>query len=257
MEQSISKVEQTKKVRNTVGFLLTVVMIGLTIFVLYIQNENYMTIETSTDLALTSNVKQSENYRHYVKKYSDTKAKLAETQTRLSKMTLELELVSKELESTKSVLSDTQNLLAQAQEENDVLKNNPQASAKLQKIRAAAKTSNQVVEKNLQDLQKKNQAYGGELAKLQNDLNSYQTNVEDLEKGKEIIQEFKMKIRAVKDKMNDLKREARLAKIAAQDEHDRQMAILGNNGYLLKDGESKAVAKAQEKSVEIDVQFVP
>jgi chromosome segregation ATPase len=257
MEQPINKAEQSKKVRNTVGFLLTVVMIGLTIFVLYIQNENYMTIESSTDLALNSNVKQSENYRHYVKKYSDTKAKLAETQTRLSKMTLELELVSKELESTKSVLSDTQNLLAQTQEENNVLKGDPTAAAKLQKIRTAARASGQIVEKNLQDLQKKNQAYSGELAQLQNDLNNYQTNVNDLEEGKAIIQQFKLKIRAVKEKMNDLKREARLAKIAAQDEHDRQMVILGNNGYLIKDGQSKAVAKAQEKSVEIDVQFVP
>jgi chromosome segregation ATPase len=251
-----NQAEQTKKVKNTVGFMLTVVMIGLTAFVLYIQNENYHVIETSTDLSLNAHVRQSDNYRQYVKKYSDTKAQLAETQTRLSKMTLELELVSKELESTKSVLSDTQNMLAQTQEESRVLSGNPEGAARLERIRSA-QSINEKVSKNLAGLQKKNETYGKELTKLNNDLNNYQSNVEDINQGKQIIREFKAKIHAVKQKMNDLRREARLAKISAQDEHDRQMAILGNNGYLFKDGQSKSVAQAQEKTIDIDVQFVP
>jgi chromosome segregation ATPase len=253
-----TKVEKNKKVRNTVGFMLTVVMIGLTGFVLYIQNENYQTIETSSDLSLNSNVRQSENYRHYVKKYTDTKAQLVETQSRLSKMTLELELVSKELESTKSVLSDTQNFLAQTQEENNMLRGDPTAAAKLQKIQAA-KTTNQTVSKNLDNLQKKNEAYSGELTKLRDDMLNYQTNAQDLEEGKAIINEFKKKIKLVKEKMNSLRREARLAKIAAQEERDRQLAILGNGGFIIKDGEIRsATAQAQtEKTVDIDVKFVP
>jgi hypothetical protein len=249
--------EQNKKVRNTVGFLLTVVMIGLTAFVLYIQNENYQTIETSSDLSLNANVRQSDNYRHYVKRYNDTKAQLVETQTRLSKMTLELELVSKELESTKSVLSDTQNMLAQTQEENKVLSGDPMAAARLQKINAAARKVNDKVAKNLEGLQKKNDSYGKELVQLNHDLNNYQANISDLKEGNDIINEFKMKIKAVKQKMNDLRREARLAKISAQEEHDRQMVILGNNGFMFKDGQSKSVAQASEKSVDIDVKFVP
>jgi chromosome segregation ATPase len=256
-----NKVEKNKKVRNTVGIFLTVVMIGLTGFVLYIQNENYQTYETSTDLALNSNVRQSENYRHYVKRYNETRSQLAETQTRLSKMTLELELVSKELESTKSVLSDTQNMLAQAQDENGVLKGDPIAMARLQKIQSSATSNNQAVAKNLENLQKKNDSYNEELSKLRDDLNNSQTNAKDMAEGKAIIKEFKKKIGAVKEKMNALRREARLAKIKAQQEHDRQMAILGNNGYLLKDGQiqmaNEAEAAPEKKAVDIDVQFVP
>ena len=255
-----NKAENNKKVRNTVGFLLTVVMIGLTGFVLYTQNENYQTIETSSDLSLNANVRQAENYRQYVKKYSDTRAELTETQTRLSKMTLELELVSKELESTKSVLTDTQNMLAQAQEENKVLTGDPAAAARLQKLRAT-NTSNEAVAKNLEDLQKKNESYSGELAQLRNDMNNYQSNVADLDEGRNIIKEFKMKINAVKQKMNGLRREARLAKITAQEERDRQMAVLGNNGFLVKDGQVKLANQPPQengqKAVDIDVQFVP
>jgi chromosome segregation ATPase len=255
---TVNKVEQSKKVRNTVGFLLTVVMMGLTIFVLYIQSENYQTIETSSDLSLNAHVRQSDNYRQYVKKYNDTKAQLLDTQTRLSKMTLELELVSKELESTKTALSDTQNMLAQAQEENKVMHGDPQASARLQKLQASANSTNQVASRKLENLQKKNESYNGELAKLQSDLNNYQADVKDLDKGKAMIREFKAKINAVKEKMAALKREAHMAQVAAQAEHDRQLAILGNNGFMFKDGQSKAVAQVQpEKSVDIDVKFVP
>ena len=250
------KTEKNKKVRNTVGFLLTVVMIGLTGFVLYIQNENYQTIETSSDLSLNANAGQAENYRHYVKRYTDTKAQLVETQSRLSKMTLELELVSKELESTKSVLSDTQNFLVQTQEENKVLRGDPTAAANLQKIQAARAT-NQAVSKNLDNLQKKNDAYSGELSQLRNDMLNYQTNAQDLKEGKAIINEFKKKIRAVKERMNDLRREAHVAKIAAQEERDRQLATLGNGGFIVKDGQIKSASDQPEKTVDIDVKFVP
>jgi chromosome segregation ATPase len=255
--EKTSQVEQTKKVRNTVGFMLTVVMIGLTVFVLYIQNENYQTIESSSDLALNSTVHQSDNYRQYVKKYNDTKAQLMETQTHLSKMTLELELVSKELESTKTALTDTQTLLAKTQEENKVLSGDPAAAARLEKLQASAKSTNQVVSKKLEGLQKKNETYGGELAKLQDDLNNYQTDTTDIKQGQDMIRQFKQKIKVVKDKMAALKREAHLTKVAAQAEQDRQLAILGNNGFLVKDGQVKMADKGQEKSVDIDVKFVP
>lgn len=247
------KTDQTRKVRNTVGLLLTIVMMGLTGYVLYIQSENYKTMESSSDMALTSHSQQAENYRHYVKEYTTAKQELDETQTRLSKMTMELELVSKELDSTKAMLSQTEALLAQAQQENQVLKGDPQAMANMQKL-----FGNQVnmAGKNLDTLKKQNESYSEEMGKLRGDLNNYQSNAADLKEGRSIINELKNKIRSVKDKMRALKKDAVIAREAAQKEHDQQLIALGNNGYVIKDGELQLTGKGK-KTVDIDVKFVP
>lgn len=247
------KMEQSKKVRNTVGFLLTVVMLGLTGYVLYIQSENYKTLELTTDLNANAHVRQAENYRHYVKEFSSTRQQLEETQTRLEKMTMELELVSKELDSTKSILSETEALLAQAQQENKILKGDPQAMANMQKLFG---TQTNVAGKNIDNLKKQNETYNEELSKLRGDLNNYQTNVADIKEAKSIIRELKNKIASVKEKMRALKKDAAAAREAAQKERDRQLTLLGNNGYVVKDGEVQLTNKAK-KTVDIDVQIVP
>ncbi len=240
-----NKAEQNKKARNTVGLFLTIIMMGLTVYVLYVQSENYKVLEATTDLSLNANNQQSGNYRHYVKQYVDTRAQLMDTQSRLGKMTMELELVSKELESTKSVLSETQILLAQYQQGNNPSKDD-------QAMAQNAKEG----QKNLGNMKKQNENYSGELAKLKSELDSYQVDVGDLKEGSSLISDLRNKIRMVREKMSALKKEAHDAKVAAQNERNRQLMLLGNNGYATKDGELTLVSKRQ-KTVNIDVKFVP
>lgn len=244
--------DQTRKVRNTVGLLLTIVMLSLTGYVLYIQSGNYQTLQQTTDLDSDAYAKQSKNYRHYVREYTTAKQQLNETQARLQKMTLELELVSKELDSTKSMLRETEALLTQAQQENLVLKGDPEAMSNMQKLfgnQAAAS-------KNVEDLQKQNEAYVGQLSQLRGELTNYQTNVSDIKEAKSMISELKSKIREVRDKMRSLKKDAEQAREAAQIERDRQLLLLGNNGFVIKDGESQLTDKPK-RTVDIDVKFVP
>jgi len=248
-----SKTDQNRKVRNTVGLALTIVMLGLTVYVLYIQSENYKTLEMSSEMALSSGSKQAENYRYYVREYSTAKDQLDETQTRLSKMTMELELVSKELASTKNMLSETEALLAQAQEENKVLKGDPQAMANMQKLLG---NQSVVAARNIDTLKKQNEEYDNELMRLKGDLTNFQANVGDVRQGRSLIVEMKQKIREVKERMRLLKKEAAEARVAAQKERDRQLILLGNNGYLIKDGELVTAEKGK-KTVDIDVKFVP
>lgn len=245
--------DQTRKVRNTVGLLLTIVMLGLTGYVLYIQSGNYQTLQLTTDLDSDAYAKQSRNYRHYVREYTTAKQQLDETQTRLQKMTLELELVSKELDSTKSMLKETEALLAQAQQENQVLKGDPQAMANMQKL-----FGNQanVTSKNIDNMKKQNEAYDSELSQLRGELTNYQTNVADIKEARSVIGDLKKKIREVREKMHSLKQEAAVAREAAQKERDRQLLLLGNNGYVVKDGELQMTDKPK-KTVDIDVKFVP
>lgn len=247
------KMEQSKKVRNTVGFLLTVVMLGLTAYVLYIQSENYKILELTADLNSNAHVHQAENYRHYVKEFSTTSQQLQETQTRLEKMTMELELVSKELDSTKSILSETEALLAQSQQENKILKGDPQAMANMQKLFGSQANT---ASKNIDTLKKQNETYDEELTKLRGDLNNYQVNVTDIKEAKSIIRELKNKIASVKEKMRALKRDAAAAREAAQKERDRQLTLLGNNGFVTRDGELQLTNKPK-KTVDIDVKIVP
>ncbi|MBL8012306.1 MAG: hypothetical protein JNN05_00520 [Candidatus Omnitrophica bacterium] len=247
------KSDQNRKARNTVGVILTIVMLGLTGYVLYIQSENYKTLELSSEMSLNDQGKQSENYRYYVKEYSTVKQQLDETQTRLGKMTMELELVSKELASTKTMLSETEVLLAQAQQENKMLKGDPQAMANMQKLFGDQVNT---AGKNLDNLKKQNETYDSELSKLKGDLESFQTNAGDLKQGASLIKDLRSKIRIVKDKMRALKKDAAQAREAAQVERDRQLLLLGNNGFVTKDGELQLGEKAK-KSVDIDVKFVP
>lgn len=245
--------DQNRKVRNTVGLVLTIVMLGLTGYVLYIQSENYRTLELSADMSLNDQGKQAENYRYYVKEYSTAKQQLDETQTRLSKMTMELELVSKELASTKTMLSETEALLAQTQQENKMLKGDPQAVANMQKL-FGNQASN--VGKNIDNLKKQNENYDEELNKLKGDLQNYQANVADIKQGASLIVDLKGKIRSVKERMRALKREASAARQAAQKERDRQLLLLGNNGFVTKDGQLQ-LGQNVKKAVDIDVKFVP
>lgn len=251
--KSEQKIDQNRKARNTVGLVLTIVMLGLTGYVLFIQSENYKTLELSSEMSLNDQGKQSENYRYYVKEYTTVKQQLDETQTRLSKMTMELELVSKELASTKTMLSETEVLLAQTQQENKMLKGDPQAVANMHKLFGDQANA---AGKNLDNLKKQNQNYDTELSKLKGDLENFQANAGDLKQGASLIKDLRDKIRVVKNKMRSLRKDAAQAREAAQVERDRQLLLLGNNGFVTKNGELQLGEKAK-KSVDIDVKFVP
>jgi hypothetical protein len=60
----------------------------------------------------------------------------------------------------------------------------------------------------------------------------------------------------VKRNMHEIKVRAYEAKVEAQKERDRVEAIYGNAGFMVKDGENKAVNRFGEKVVDIQVQFV-
>lgn len=58
-----------------------------------------------------------------------------------------------------------------------------------------------------------------------------------IEKGKSLIRDLRKKLRGVRERIHFIKKENAKKKIAAQEEVDRNESLLGNNGYLIKDGQ--------------------
>ncbi|MEW5895014.1 MAG: hypothetical protein AB1650_04580 [Candidatus Omnitrophota bacterium] len=80
-----------------------------------------------------------------------------------------------------------------------------------------------------------------------------------LEEGKGFIFQFKQKIREVKQRIAFLKKEEYKKKVAFQQEIDRNESLLGNNGYLVKDGKPMPMGLPEvmmTRDVKVNVEFV-
>ena len=80
-----------------------------------------------------------------------------------------------------------------------------------------------------------------ELAVVDAKLRYYSGEVKDTAEGRQLLKLYKSKMKLVKSKIRSFKREVKWAKKAAQKENDRIKALLGNNGYFMKNGETVEV----------------
>ncbi len=220
--------------KRIVGIVLSILMIGLTAYVLKLQHENNQILTRSSDLALTAGASQASNYRSYVKQYKDTKAQLEETTHKLEAVTKELNDVTVQLNATKSMLTETQTMLAQAQAENNKLKEDLQS---LDGIKAGENVQNlSQLETRIASLKAKNDQDSTELKGLKTQLRVFQADFSTMGEGRSLISLFQNKIRLVKNRMRYLEQEAHLAKVAAQKERDRIAALNGNSGFVVRNG---------------------
>jgi chromosome segregation ATPase len=241
------------KTKRILGIVLMILMIGLTVYVLKLQNENVQLLSQSNDLASTAGVTQASNYRSYVKQYKDTKVQLEETTRKLEAVTQQLNDVTAELNTTKTLLAQTQTMLTQATSENSKLKEDIQG---LDGLKATEGAQNVVdLEARVAALKSKNAEAGNELNSLKTQLRAFQADFSTMEEGRSLITLFQNKIRLVKSRMRTIEQQAYFAKIAAQKERDRIASLNGNNGFLFHNGEVKK-PNATNKSFSIDVKMV-
>ncbi len=241
------------KTKRIVGIVLSVLMIGLTAYVLKLQNDNVQLLSQSTESALTSGVSQASNYRSYVKQYKDTKAQLEETTRKLEAVTQQLNDVTAELNTTKSLLVQTQTMLTQATAENNKLKEDIQSLDGIKATEGVANISD--LEARVATLKNKNTEATQQLSDLRVQLRAFQADFSTIEEGRSLITLFQNKIRLVKSRMRNLEQQAYFAKIAAQKERDRIALLNGNNGFVIHHGEVQK-AKGGNKSFSIDVKMV-
>ncbi|MBF0489951.1 MAG: hypothetical protein HQL15_04960 [Candidatus Omnitrophica bacterium] len=241
------------KNKRIIGLILSVLMIGLTGYVLKLQNDNAQLLNQSTDLVLNAGVSQASNYRSYVKQYKDTKIQLEETTRKLEAVTKELNDVTVELTTTKGLLAQTQVMLAQANSENTKLKEDIQSLDGLKTAEGVQNVAD--LESRVAALKAKNIETTKELGDLKVQLRAFQADFSTLNEGRSLISLFQNKIKLVKSRMRYLEQEAYFAKIAAQKERDRVALLNGNNGFLTHGGELQK-PKGVNKSFSVDVKMV-
>ena len=101
----------------------------------------------------------------------------------------------------------------------------------------------------------------------------YEGNIKDIDEGKELLNLYKDRMKLVRSKINNFKREALNVRISAQQELDRVKSQLGNNGFFTRSGQpikvdmqkyeaqtiesiQKSRASQIKGEVEVNVQFV-
>ena len=112
-------------------------------------------------------------------------------------------------------------------------------------------------------LQAENEQVVAEIQDLKLKLAFESRNLTDVAKGQQLIREFKGRIHHVKVRIKELRDEAYVQKVAAQNEKDRMGLMLGNNGFMTRDGTMTAAAEFklpadvdQKKDVQVNVTFV-
>jgi len=267
LNQQESKIEtgmdterQNKHIKKIVGIVLSLVMVVLTVYVLYLQQQNYNITVQSTSLALVSGEHATANYNTYVGRYKVTKVKLDETKAQLDETTRKLEEVNRQLDqvttelaTTKGMLSQTQGMLVSAQEENNKLKQELQG---LDQLRNTENVQNlDQLQDKIKTLKDKDTQVTLQLSELKTQLRAFEADFSDLQEGQSLIVLFQNKIKLVKTRMRYLKQEAFYTKVAAQKEKDRLAALNGNSGFVLRNGQAQS-PNGTKKSFAIDVKIV-
>lgn len=235
--------------RKTIGIILCIIMVGLSIYVLDLESQNFRTLAKTNELFAVSSVRQATNYRTYVIQYKETKAELDETTRKLAMVTAELDRTTAELSATKGMLSDMQTLLNQTQGENLKLRQ------EIQELEGLSTTENvknlPELEAKISSLKRQNAQVTTELGGVKNELRAFQGDFNTIEEGKSLLTLFRSKINLVKSRMRYLRQEAYMAKVSAQKERDRVETLNGNSGFLLRDGQSQKPAGTRGFAIDV------
>jgi hypothetical protein len=144
----------------------------------------------------------------------------------------------------------TEDLLAKVQEENQKLN---EQIALLSHVSDLQSTVDHLKVENAQVLT--------ELKDLRLQLAYESRNLNDINQGRDLIKKFKNRIHSVKSRIKELRTEAYVQKAAAQNEKNRMGLMLGNNGFMTRNGQMTAAAEfnlpaATRKEVHVNVKFV-
>jgi chromosome segregation ATPase len=239
MEQNGNQKNNLRRALWVVATLLTIASLGMLIW-------NYYTLEQTTVFMEKNSAEQAKNFSYVVGEYKTTKVGLDEANQKLVQLTKELEAANADLSGTRTELSSIQKV-------NDQMKVD---IAVLERFKAKALAQGEALEAMIDSFKRKNKDLDMELQGVRKELALFQPDINDLSEGRTKVQRFKDHIRMVRMNMHGIKVKAYEVKVAAQQERDRVEAIYGNAGFLVKDGENKAVNRFREKVVDIQVQFV-
>jgi len=227
---------------NGIFILFVVVLVG---YAVWISRDIYTGMNTSNQRLLWAMGQQTVVTRYYADLYDEAKRRLELVATELHRTRVlyqesqgALRNVSEELSQTKMILAQAETMLSEAKagqgEWTAVLEQNE--SEFLKKIA-------ELVLK-VASLQERNNHLEVEMGSLRGQLDFWEGNVKNVDEGKVLLNLYRGHMSLVKTRIRDFKKDVRNVRRLAAREKDRIKLMLGNNGYLIKDG----------KVVEVDMQ---
>jgi Tfp pilus assembly protein PilZ len=246
IEKGVKRLGNLQRMNTFFSIVFILSMIAMLVVLGGLVKGIYRDTISSHHRLLAAGNQQASVTRAYRQLYKDTKVKLDAVTEELiltNKLYKETQAlfaeVKQELEETKGVLFETAGMLAQAKEEN----------AKL-------------TEKNSLELAKSNDRIGeletlksqltAEMQSLEDQIKYYEGNVKNIDEGKGLVATLHETMKTVKTKMSAFRQEAFAARITAVKEYNRLKKTLGNNGYLVKNGEAVRINMKEYNAVTVD-----
>jgi hypothetical protein len=201
---------------------LIFVIAGLTGFVIYLSknigkdlNEAHTNLEEVSDQQSLLAQSFASRYKASELQLASVTSELEATKTLYAQSESMLKGVSMELASTKALLKETEDMLTDMRENTQSLVNISNKTLELQNEEFDIKAQMEAIKDHLRFLA---------------------GDIKDLPEGDKFVQFFKRKMVLVKSKIKGFKKEAMQLRIAAKNEHDRIKTILGNNGFITREG---------------------
>lgn len=227
VEEGIRQFVKSLRINTAVGRALSLVSVALILYAAWLGAGVYQNLSQSNARLLAAGDQQAALTREYQGLYAETVRRLAEVTLELNETTAlyqqsqqDLQAARQEVAVLQSVLSQTELLLTQARNQSPM-----QQAATSQSAPAASQAA--------------------------------QAQVSNIAEGQALIAEYKDWIRAVRSQLSKFRHQAYLDKIAQLQERDRIRMVLGNKGYLVREGQTVQVDTEQYRATSFNAPSAP
>ncbi len=239
IQDHINRSISIRRISRVTGAVVLLAAAALTGYALWLIGMVYQGISSSNQQMLRSVDQQAVLTRNYQGLYQETNQKLLATTMELNQTNAlyqesrqMLQAASAELRSVKAILTQTETMLAFAQRENLQFK---------QEIQTASQ------------LKDKDAHLADKVDGLQGQLDDFVHNrVKDVEAGRTWISFYHSRIKVVQSEIRQIKAKVRSARIAALRQRDRIRIMIGNNGYLTKNGQIVQVDRKRYEAMDLN-----
>jgi hypothetical protein len=261
IDQQIFKSQHVRRFQRFLSLLLFSGCVAFIGYVVWTSSEIYRGLERSNDNLLDVSQQQSFLTQSYAHRYHAAELKLSSVTQELlvtrqlyQDSQVMLSDVSRELEATRGILQETEFLLAQTRSRSEALRSGEDRAVKerqpLKDLNLEEREGNTREFANAMTLlEERNKQVGQEIQGIENKLDYLQSDAATIEEAQTLRDFYKDKLKGVKARIKHFKREAKLLRKAALAELDHIKAVLGNNGFLVKDGENVLVDQVQYKNL--------
>ena len=238
VQKGIRQLTTIRRTKSVVSLLLLVVSLSLAWYALWLSGAVYRDVQATNQKMLSVAARQAALTQEYKERYQETTHQLTRVTDELvstrglyQQSQAALQGISNELESTKALLAKTEAMLAQAREGNMQLQQQISALGSLQEAESSPSYDIQT---------------------LDNQLIARAEQIRTPREGRTLLALYRDGIQVVQSRMKAFQQEANDARIAILREKDKIRALLGNNGYFIRDGASVRVNREQYEAAALD-----